>query len=94
MSVSKRGQKIISYWVGSEQTYWIGARGSDQTEQIILEQEEWRVEFVITEISGRLARGEEARRGNILRRNREKGGGGYGYLGDSKYRKRGREMVI
>ena len=32
----------ISDWIGSEQTYWIGTRGLNQTEKIVLDQEELR----------------------------------------------------
>ena len=42
---------------------------------------------------GRVKRDEETGRGNISRRKREKGGGN-GYFGDIKERKRDREMVI
>ena len=45
-------------------------------------------------MSGRLTRYEEERGGDVLRRKREKGRGGNGYLGNSKERKREREMVI
>ena len=65
-------------WVGSEQTVRIGARGSDKTEQSGWEQEERRGELVITEMSGRLTRDEEERRGDVLRRKREMGGKGVG----------------
>ena len=47
------------------------------------------------EIFRRLTRDEEARRGNILRRKREieGGGGGNGYFGHIKERKRDREIA-
>ena len=46
------------------------------------------------EMSGRLTRDEEARRGDFLKINRGTGCGGNGYLGDRKERKRDRELVI
>ena len=64
MSGYNRSKKIISDWVRSYQTDWIGSRGSYQTEQIGQEQEERRREFA-----------REARRGDILKGNKDREGG-------------------
>ena len=45
-------------------------------------------------MSERLTRDDEGRRGSILMRERKRGGGANGYLGDSKEINRDREMVI
>ena len=63
MSGSKRSDNIRSDWVGSDNIERVGSRGSYQTEQSGRKQEEQRGELVIAEISGRLTRYEEERRG-------------------------------
>ena len=81
-------ENIRLNWVISDQTYQVGERGSYQTYQSGRYQEERRGEFVIAEMSGRLTRDEEERRGNFLRRKRERGG----VMGIQAIAKREREI--
>ena len=71
MSGYKRSDNFISNWVGLEQTDWIRARGSDQSEQ-----SRKKEEFVIAKLSRRFQRYEEESRGGMMRRKREREGGG------------------
>ena len=75
--LKKKSEKVRSDWVGSERTDRIGSGGSDPKQSRAYESKKSGEENLsFAEMSGGLTRDEEARRGNILRRKRERGRGG------------------